>query len=260
MMSRTESMSSSSTQQIKIKANETECPYCASLATATFAKGKQTSPFICTDQSCQAIEIGEMDEERDMSDREWETGWWEPMREPPEVRLNGVNSFFLEGIERDIFHNRNQFLMSEDSKPRSDIFDKIKHYDSKPPFTFLDSTREIRNGPYDQPCYNEPKSMQSYYNELKNMRYDAMRNRDAGTERQLDTTFFDYLLGKCDPSARKALTELLVSTFKSINTNPQQIDDYSLLHLIMYKAQEHIADRKKQASDARLSQRNWRSS
>lgn len=209
-MSRTESMSSSSTQQIKLKFNEAECPYCGSLATAEFEKGKQISPFTCTDQDCQAIEIGEKDEDRGMSEKEWETGWWEPMREPPEVRDTGINGFFLEGV------HRGAYLQKQSFKKTFGMAEGIEAYLIKSEM-FDNSTCVKGYGPHGH-LHDSNRDLATFVSELKN------RPRRITPHDALLGNKINDISNQCDSSGQDTLVRLMNKIGRVVkkNSSPDQ--------------------------------------
>jgi len=108
------------------------CPYCESETFAGFVKGKQISPYSCL--QCDAVEIGMTDEDRGMSKRELETGWWEPGRELPETSDDEkhINHYFKENSETVtsyLFSEKMQnstFIM----KPGTIYRDKLSYYNN----------------------------------------------------------------------------------------------------------------------------------
>lgn len=235
MMSRTESMPSSSTQQIKLKLDEAECPYCGSLAKAEFGKGQQISPFTCTNQECQAIEIGEMDEDRGMSEQEWNTGWWEPMREPPERRDCGTNGFFLEDTERDAFRLRNELKTPSVSEIR-DCIDKSAFMYER--FQDDPSTRAVFLGPHDH-HYHDKIDVKEFIN-----RYDRQtRSRTPCIEQEL-ASLVTQIIDRCNVSGEVSFNRLLINIVSALKFSRRTVDSLELINLILYKAQEELAHQK----------------
>lgn len=60
------------------------CPYCKSPCRADFVDigvgYQQCGPYHC--EQCRASEIGPFDEERELTDREKDTGWYAPKSQP----------------------------------------------------------------------------------------------------------------------------------------------------------------------------------
>lgn len=68
------------------------CPYCGAVCDADFVDigvgYQQCGPYRCLE--CEASEIGPYDEERELTPRERETGWYAPGR-PPGSSANVIN-------------------------------------------------------------------------------------------------------------------------------------------------------------------------
>ena len=76
------------------------CPYCGAHCRADFVDigvgFQQCGPYHCND--CGASEIGAFDEERELTPREEETGWYAP-DEPPGSSANVINGKIVSYVQ-----------------------------------------------------------------------------------------------------------------------------------------------------------------
>lgn len=84
------------------------CPYCGAMCCADFVDigvgFQQCGPYHC--EACQASQIGPYDEDRPLTDREKETGWYAPHTEPGSSANVDENGRHIRYFEADTLYRK----------------------------------------------------------------------------------------------------------------------------------------------------------